>query len=90
MMIPRKKKDGGTCVMANINIPTRTLFTGLLKSKTCKTFVEMADIMVPLISGMFTMTVEVTTELLIQLSTYFEHTGLHNEEYLSFMTNYID
>jgi len=36
------------------------------------------------------MTVEVTTELLVQLSAYFAHTGIHNKEYLSFMTNYVD
>ena len=31
---------------------------------------------------------EVTTELLVQMSAYFAHMGIHNEEYLSFMTNY--
>jgi len=32
--------------------------------------------------------VEVTTELLKQLSAYFEHMVIYNEEYLSFMKNY--
>ena len=31
---------------------------------------------------------EVTTELLKQLSAYFEHMVIYNEEYLSFMKNY--
>jgi len=45
---------------------------------------------VPLISKQFKMTAEVTTELLVQLSAYFVHTGIHDEEYVSFMTNYVD
>jgi len=36
------------------------------------------------------MMVEETTELLLQLSAYFPLTGIHNEEYLSFMKNYVD
>jgi len=50
----------------------------------------MAQMMVLLISEQFTMTAEVTTELLVQISAYFSHTGIHNEEYLSFMINYVD
>jgi len=36
------------------------------------------------------MTAEVTTELLVQLSAYFSHTGIHNKEFLAFMPNYMD
>ena len=36
------------------------------------------------------MTADITTELLVQISAYFTNTGIHNEEYLSFMTNYVD
>jgi len=50
----------------------------------------MAKMMVPLISEQFTMTAEVITELLVQLSAYFSHTGIHNKEFLAFMTNYVD
>ena len=46
--------------------------------------------MVPLIRKQFTMTDKVTTEILVQVSAYFAHMGIHNEEYLSFMTNYVD
>merc|ERR1740124_224620 len=45
-----------------------TLSMELMKTKTSTTFVEMAQMMVPLISNHFTMTVEVTTEILVQLS----------------------
>ena len=67
-----------------------TLSMGLMKTKTYTTSVDMDQMMVLLISEKFTMTAEVITELLIQLSTYFPHIGIHNEEYLSFMTNYVD
>ena len=90
MAIPCKKKGGGTCAAANINTPTTALFTGLIKMKTCKIFVEIVEMMVPFISKKFAMMAEVTTELLIHFSTYFEHTGIHNEGYLSFMTNYVN
>jgi len=50
----------------------------------------MTQMMVLLISKKFTMTAEVTTELLVQLSAYFNHTGIHNKGHLSFMTNYVD
>ena len=50
----------------------------------------MAQMMVPLISKQFTMTAEVTTEPLVQMSAYFAHMGIHHKEYLSFITNYID
>ena len=90
MLIPLKKKGSGTYVMANIKTSAMTVFTGLLKTKTCKISVEMVEMIVPLISKHFTMTADVTTELLIQLSAYFEHTSIHNEEYLFFMKNYVD
>ena len=32
---------------------------------------------------------EVKTELLVYLSAYFAHTGIRNEEFLIFMTNYV-
>jgi len=76
--------------MANIKTPTTALFTGLLKMKMFNTPIEMAEIIIPLISKQFTMTAEVTMELLIQLSAYFEHTGIHNEEYLSIMIKYVN
>ena len=66
------------------------LFKGLMKTKTCTTSVEMAKMMVPLISEQLTITAEVTTELLVQLSVYFAHTGIHNKEFLAFMTNFVD
>ena len=46
--------------------------------------------MMPLISKQFKMTAEVTTEPLVQMSTYFAHKGINHEEYFSFMTNYVD
>ena len=61
-----------------------------MKTKTCTTFVEMAHMMIPLISKLLTMTAKVTTELLVQLSAYFDHTGIDNKEFLAFMTNYVD
>merc|ERR1740124_1974130 len=45
-----------------------TLSMGFMKTKTSTTFVEMAKMMVPLISKQFTMTAEVTTEIFVQLS----------------------
>ena len=90
MLIPCNNKDGVTCMMTNIKTPTMTLFTGLLKIKMRKTSVEIAEMIVPLVSDQFTMTTEVTTELLIQLSAYFEHKDIHNEEYISFMTKYVN
>jgi len=90
MLIPRKKKVSGTCTTVNIKTPTTTLFMGMLITKTCKISDEMAQMMVPIISEQFTMIVDITTELLIQLSAYIELTGIQNEKYLSFMTNYIN
>jgi len=46
--------------------------------------------MVPLISENVTMTAEVTTEFLVQLSAYISYTGIHNKEFLAFMMNYMD
>jgi len=90
MAIPRKKKGDGTYVTVYVKTPTTTLFMGLMKTKNCKTSIEMTEIMVPLVSEQFTMMVEVTTELLILLSAYFAHTVIHNKEYLSFMMNYVN
>jgi len=36
------------------------------------------------------MTAEVRTELLVQVSVYFANTGIHNNKFLAFMTNYMD
>ena len=74
----------------SIRTPPTTLAKGLMKIKTCTTSVEMAQMMVPLIREQFIMTAEVTTELLVQLSAHFSHMGIHNEEFLAFMTNYVD
>ena len=90
MEIPRKPKKDNTQTTTSVRSTTTTLSMGLMKTKTCTTSVEMAQMMVPLISKQFTMTAEVTTELLVQLSAYFSHTGIHNEEFLAFMTNYVD
>ena len=63
---------------------------GLTKTKACTTSVEMAQMMVPLISEQLIMMAEVTTKLLVQLSAYFSHKGIHTKEFLDFMTNYVD
>ena len=61
-----------------------------MKTKSCKISIDMEQMMVPLIRKQVTMTDKVTTEILVQVSAYFAHMGIHNEEYLSFMTNYVD
>ena len=89
MILPKQTRyDKQTTT--SVRTPPTTLAKGLMKTKTCTTSVEMAKMMVPLISKQFTMTAEVTTELLVQLSAYFSHTGIHNKEFLAFMTNYVD
>jgi len=91
MIIPRKNKGNDTSVTASVKIPKTTLYNkGLVKTKLCKTSVEMEDMIGPLISKKLIMTEKVTTILLVQMSAYFTHTGIHNEEHLSFMTSYVN
>jgi len=68
MVIPRKSKRDNTQMTTSVRTLATTLSMELMKTKTSTTFVEMAQMMVPLISNHFTMTVEVTTEILVQLS----------------------
>jgi len=89
-VIPPKQRRYDEQTTTIVRTPSTTLAKGLMKTKTCTTSIYIAKIMVPLISGQFTMTAEVTTELLIQLSVYFFHTGIHDEEFLAFVTNYVD
>ena len=88
-IVPRKKKGNGTPVATSVKYLITPLFKGPMWVKPCKISVEMAHIMVSLISKQFTMTAKVTMEPLVQMSAYFAHTGIHHEEYLSFMTNYV-
>jgi len=90
MEIPRKPRGNGTHTTTSVRTPATTFSIGLMKTKICTTSIEMAQMIFLLISKQFTMTAEVTTEPLVQLSAYFAHTGIHNEEYLSFMMNYVD
>jgi len=83
MEIPRKSRGNGTQTTTSVRITATTLSMGFMKTKTCTTSVEMSQTMVPLIRKQFTMPAEVTTELLVQLSAYFAHTGIHNEEHVS-------
>ena len=87
MAILRKPKRDDTQTTTSVRAPTATLSMGLMKTNTCTTSVEMAQMIVPLISEQLTMTTEVTTELLVQLSVYFSHTSIHNEELFAFITN---
>jgi len=68
MVIPRKLKRDNMQITTSVRTLATTLSMGLMKTKTSTKFVEMAQMMVPLIRKQFTMTVEVTTELLVQLS----------------------
>ena len=88
--IPAKQTRYDEQTKTSVRTPPMTLAKGLMKTKTCATSVDMVKMMVPLISKQFTMMTEVTTELLVQLSAYFAHTGIRNEEFLAFMTNYVD
>ena len=88
--IPRKKKGDGTHATTGPMTLATPLSKRLMKTKSCKTFIEMSHMMVPLISKKLTITAEATTELLVQMSAYFAHTGIYNEEYPFFVTNYID
>ena len=76
--------------MTSVRTPPIMLVKGIMKTKTYTTSVELAQMMVTLISEQFTMTAELTTELLVQLSAYFFHMGIHNKEFLTLMTNYVD
>jgi len=71
----------------SVRTPATKFSMGLMKTKTYTTSVEMVQMIVLLIRKQFTMTTEVTME---QLSAYFSHTGIHNKEFLAFMTNYVD
>ena len=62
----------------------------IMKTKSGTTIVEMAYLIVPLISKQFMLNVDLTKELLVQISVLVFHTGIHNEEYLSFVTNRVD
>jgi len=88
--IPRKSKRNNMQTMTSVRTPATTFSMGLMKKKICTASGEIVQMMVPLISKQFTTTVEVTSELLVQLSAYFAHTCIHNEEFLAFMTNYVD
>ena len=90
MAILRKLMRDDKQTTTSVRTPATTLSMGIMKIKICTTSVEMVQMMVPLISKKFTMTVEVITELLVQLSVYFSHMGIHNKEFLTFMTNYVD
>jgi len=69
MDIPRKPRGGGgTQTATSIRTPETTLSMGLMNTKTCTISVEMTQMMVLLIREQFTMTAELTTELLVQLS----------------------
>ena len=85
-----KKKGDRAQATTSTKTPSTLLLKGLIKMKSCKTSVDMAHMMVPLMSKQFMVTAEVTTEMLVQIYAYFAHTGVHNEEYLSFMTNYVN
>jgi len=90
MKFPRKPRGDGAQTTTSLRNPSMAFSTGLMKTKTCTISVEMDQIMVLIISKKIAMTAELTKELMVHLSAYFSHMGIHNEEYLSFMTNYVD
>jgi len=90
MVIPRKSKRDDTQTTTSVRNPATTLSMGLMKTRTCTTSVEMVQMMVLLISEQFKMTAEVTTELLVQLSVYFAHTGIRSRDFPAFITKYVD
>ena len=70
-VIIRKKKGNNTSATTSAKTPTTLLDKGLMRTKVCKTSVEITEMIVPLINKQFTMTAKVTTELLAQMSAYF-------------------
>ena len=79
IVIPRKSKRDDTQTTTSVRILETTLSMGFMKTKTCTKPVEMAQMILLLISKLFTTTVEVTSEHLVQLSASFAHTGFHNK-----------
>ena len=66
-IISSKKKGDCTQAAAIAKTPATPLLKGLMKTKSCKTSVEMAQMIVPLTSEQFMMTAEVTAEFLVQI-----------------------
>jgi len=64
-VIPYNKKGNDIPATTSVKTLSTSLEKGLIRKKSCKTSVEIAEMIVAMISKQFTMTAEVATEFLV-------------------------